>query len=140
MAARTSLSDKKLAKALARVDRAQTRFLRRYPGDSGARQPVHTVYGGAHIFSSETPKKLGELALRALDTYAPDAPTFAEAIGIRGDIAGKVLERVKDKLKREPVEDFRVDFEDGYGNRPDEEEDGHATQAAQQVAAGVIAG
>lgn len=140
MAARTSLSEKKLAKALARVDRAQTRFLRRYPGDSGARQPVHTVYGGAHLFAAETTKKLGELALRSLDTYAPDATTFAEALGIRGDLAGKVLERVKEKLKREPVEDFRIDFEDGYGNRSDEEEDNHATQAAQQCAAGVVGG
>src|SRR3712207_942791 len=113
MAARTSLSDKKLAKALERVERAQTRFQRRYPGDTGARQPVHTVYGGAHLFSAETPKKLGELALRALDTYAPDATTLAEAIGINGNVAPKVLERVRDKLGREPVEDFRIDFEDG---------------------------
>ncbi len=140
MAVRTSIPDKKLAKALDRIDRAQSRFYRRYPGDSGARQPVHTVYGGAHIFSAETPKKLGELALRALDTYAPDAETFAEAIGIRGDLGPKVLERVRDKLRREPVEDFRIDFEDGYGNRADDEEDGHAVQSAQQVAAGLIAG
>lgn len=140
MAARTSLPDKKLAKALDRVTRAQTRFLQRYPGDSGARQPVHTVYGGAHLFSSETPKKLGELAIKALDRYAPDAVTFGEALGIRGDLAPKVFERVREKLVREAVEDFRIDFEDGYGNRSDDEEDGHAVQAAQQVAAGVIAG
>ncbi|HSD89306.1 MAG TPA: hypothetical protein VLB44_17375 [Kofleriaceae bacterium] len=140
MAVRTSLPEKKLAKALDRVNRAQSRFWRRYPGDSGARQPVHTVYGGAHLFNAETPKKLGELALRALDTYAPDPATFGEAIGIRGDLAPKVMERVREKLKREPVEDFRIDFEDGYGNRSDDEEDGHAIQAAQQVAAGVIAG
>ena len=140
MAARTSIPEKKLAKALDRIDRAQGRFLERYPGDSGARQAVHTVYGGAHLFTSETPKKLGELALRALDTYAPDAPTFAEAIGIRGELAPKVLERVREKLRREPVEDFRIDFEDGYGNRPDDEEDGHATTSAQQVAAAVVAG
>src|SRR5512143_1234351 len=140
MAVRTSLPEKKLAKALDRVNRAQSRFWRRYPGDSGARQPVHTVYGGAHLFNADTPKKLGELALRALDTYAPDPATFGEAIGIRGDLAPKVMERVREKLKREPVEDFRIDFEDGYGNRSDDEEDGHAIQAAQQVAAGVIAG
>ena len=65
MAARTSISDKKLTKALDRVNRAQARFWQRYPGDSGARQAVHTVYGGAHLFSAETPKKLGELAMRA---------------------------------------------------------------------------
>jgi citrate lyase beta subunit len=140
MSVRTSLPDKKLAKALDRVARAHTRYLHRYPGDSGTRQAVHTVYGGAHLFTAETPKKLGELAQRALETYAPDAPSFAEAIGIRGELATKVLDRVRDKLRREAVEDFRIDFEDGYGNRADDEEDGHAIAAAQQVAAGAIAG
>jgi citrate lyase beta subunit len=137
---RTSLSDKKLAKVLDRVQRAQAKVAKRYPGDSGARQPVHTVYGGAHLFSSDTAKKLGELSLRALDTYAPDAASFAEAIGIRGDLAPKVYQRVRDKLGREAVEDFRIDFEDGYGNRPDAEEDGHAAAAGAQVAAGMAAG
>jgi len=140
MSVRTSLPEKKLSKVLARVERAQARFARRYPGDSGARQAVHTVYGGAHLFTAETPKKLGELALRSLDTYAPDAHSFGEALGIRGELAGTVMARVRDKLHREPVEDFRIDFEDGYGNRPDEEEDGHAAAAAQQVAAGFAAG
>ena len=37
MSARTSLPEKKLAKALDRINRAQSRFARRYPGDSGAR-------------------------------------------------------------------------------------------------------
>ena len=60
-----------------------------YPGDSGARQPVHTVYGGAHLFTAETAKKLGELALRSMDTYAPDAATFAEAIGLSGSLGPK---------------------------------------------------
>src|SRR5450631_1614610 len=111
MAARTSLPEKKLAKALDRVARAQTRFSKRYPGDSGARQPVHTVYGGAHLFTAETPHKLGELALKSLAAYAPDAATFGEALGIRGDLAPIVLERVRAKLTREAVEDFRIDFE-----------------------------
>ena len=133
MSVRTSLPEKKLSKALDRVHRAQGRYLARYPGDSGARQAVHTVYGGAHLFTAETAKKLGELALRSLDTYAPDARTFAEAIGLRGELADKVYARVREKLGREAVEDFRIDFEDGYGNRPDEEEDGHAATAAAQV-------
>jgi citrate lyase beta subunit len=140
MSVRTTLPEKKLSKALDRVNRAQARFWRHYPGDSGARQAVHTVYGGAHLFTSETPKKLGELALKSLDAYAPDPATFAEAIGIGGALAPKVLERVRDKLRREAVEDFRIDFEDGYGNRSDEEEDGHAVAAAQQVGAGAVAG
>jgi citrate lyase beta subunit len=137
---RTSLSEKKLQKTLARVRRKQARVGERYPGDSGARQPVHTVYGGAHLFTSDTAGKLGALALRALEGYAADAGTFAEAVGIRGELASKVYDRVRDKLRREPVEDFRIDFEDGYGNRPDDEEDGHAVAAAKQVAAGMVAG
>src|SRR5262249_19819579 len=51
-----------------------------------------------------------------------------------------VYERVAEKLKREPVEDFRIDFEDGYGNRPDDEEDGHAVADAEEVARGVREG
>jgi citrate lyase beta subunit len=139
MPVRTSLPEKKLIKALDRVQRAQERVFEIYPGDSGARQPVHTVYGGAHLFTADTARKLGELAVRSLDTYAPDAATFGEAIGIKGDLAPKVYERVREKLTREAVEDFRIDFEDGYGNRPDEEEDGHAAAAAQQVALGLAA-
>ena len=140
MPVRTTLSEKKLSKALDRVHKAQKEVLALYPGDSGARQPVHTVYGGAHLFTAETAKKLGEIALRSMDTYAPDAVTFGEAIGLSGSLAPKVYERVKEKLKREAVEDFRIDFEDGYGNRSDEEEDGHAVAAATQVATAHTAG
>jgi citrate lyase beta subunit len=132
-----SLSDKKVTKALARVEAAQARLARRYPGESGARQAVHTVYGGAHLFAAGTARKLGELARRALETYAPDPDSFAEAIGLPPALAATVYERVVDKLRREPVEDFRIDFEDGYGNRSDEEEDGHAAAAAHEVARGL---
>jgi len=38
------------------------------------------------------------------------------------------------------VEDFRIDFEDGYGVRPDEEEDEHAAFAARELAEGLAAG
>jgi citrate lyase beta subunit len=136
MSVRTTLPPKKLSKALDRVQEAQTEVAELYPGDTGARQPVHTVYGGAHLFKSDTAKKLGELSLRSLD-FAGDAALFAEVTGIPQYLAGKVYERVVEKLKREAVEDFRIDFEDGYGNRPDEEEDNHAMIAGQQVATGL---
>ena len=55
-------------------------------------------------------------------------------------LAHTIYSRVQEKLKREPVEDFRIDFEDGYGNRPDAEEDGHAESAAIEVAEGISAG
>src|SRR5262245_45626102 len=72
--------------------------------------------------------------------HAPDAAALAAAAGIPDALAERVYARVKDKLTREPVEDFRLDFEDGYGNRPDSEEDGHARSAAAEVAAGAARG
>ncbi|MGH8874452.1 MAG: DUF6986 family protein, partial [Acidimicrobiia bacterium] len=100
-----------------------------------------TVYGGAHLFSSDSARKLGELALRALQTYASDPATLAEALGWgQGALAERVHGLVVDKLRREPVEDFRLDFEDGYGNRPDEEEDSHARSSAGEVASGLEEG
>ena len=109
-----------------------------FPGEPAERQPVHTVYGGAHLFKVETPATLGSLALKLLNGYAPDPASFASCLGLTaGDrLARVVYERVKAKLEREPVEDYRLDFEDGYGNRPDAEEDGHAVSAAQAVAQG----
>jgi len=55
-------------------------------------------------------------------------------------LAHTLYSRIREKLRREPVEDLRIDFEDGYGNRPDEEEDRHATQAASEVSAGMNSG
>ena len=133
----TKLSDDDIRRLAAPLDSALAAFARRFPGDSPARQPVHTVYGGAQLFKSDTPKKLGALALRALEQHAPDAQTFASAIGLDSSQADTVYARVLDKLKREPVEDFRIDFEDGYGNRPDDEEDRDAARAAREVAEGM---
>ena len=103
---------------------------------SHRRQPIHTVYGGAHLFKSDSAARLGGTALRTLYEYAPDAATLAWVLGIAPPAADRVYERVREKLQREPVEDFRLDFEDGYGNRPDREEDGHAESAAVEVASG----
>jgi len=131
------LSEDDIRRATAALDAPLSALAKRFPGESDQRQPVHTVYGGAHLFKSDTAVKLGTLAQRALQEHAPDAATFANAIGLAPSTAETVYGRVIEKLKREPVEDFRIDFEDGYGNRPDEEEDGHAQQAAREVAAGL---
>jgi|CXWL01.1.fsa_nt_gi hypothetical protein len=117
---------------------------RQYPGEPAGRQPVHTVYGGAHLFSADTASKLGTLARRAFTEYAPDPATLASALGWTGDhpaapLASAIHERVAQKLEREPVEDVRIDFEDGYGNRPDAEEDAAAVAAGQAMAAGLAA-
>jgi hypothetical protein len=46
-----------------------------------------------------------------------------------------VYQRVLEKLGREPVEDFHIDFEDGYGVRSDDEEDAAADRCAGEMAA-----
>jgi citrate lyase beta subunit len=110
------------------------------PAERSERQPVHTVYGGAHLFSADTTSKLGAIALRTLLEYAPDAATLAGALGLDRELTARLYPRVVEKLEREPVEDYRIDFEDGFGSRPDAEEDAAATKAAAQVAAGLAAG
>ena len=115
-------------------------FASRYPGESARRQPVHTVYGGAHLFKSDTAPRLGTLAMRSFEMFAPDAKTFAQALELPDKLSDTIYERVREKLTREPVEDFRIDFEDGYGTRPDDEEDGHAVSAAREVVKGLEAG
>jgi len=166
-----SLATDSLQDIFAPLQRAHQAFAARYPGPRGDRQPVHTVYGGAHLFRADTARRLGEKALEALDEYAPDFIAFAKAIELLGSqhlggspdsaalarsihanpeaarrdnphawFASALYQRVREKLRREPVEDFRIDFEDGFGNRPDEEEDRQAAAAAGELAAGMAAG
>ena len=123
------------------LDTALRTFARRYPGESAARQPVHTVYGGADLFGPGTAGRLGEIALRFLDEYAPDAETLAGVVGWEHPAISQVaFDRVREKLEREPVEDYRIEFEDGFGNRPDDEEDETARAAASAAAEGLAAG
>lgn len=130
------------------------------------RSPVHVVYGGADRFTAETPRKLGDIAIRSIETYAPNFVEFAAVMSLPGSgqlkdsvnsisklekqlrrdplrarkemfpawLAWTVFEKVLHKLKAEPVEDFRIDFEDGYGLRPDEEEDADAVRCAAELA------
>jgi citrate lyase beta subunit len=164
----SSLSEASLIDLTEPLRQANEEFSRHYPGETGHRQPVHTVYGGAHLFKSDSAKRLGSLGRRSLDQFAPDFLTFARAIELPGWnelpdnddeadelvsflkteperarkekksawLAYTIYRRVIEKLKHEPVEDFRIDFEDGYGNRPDDEEDGHAVSAAAETAEG----
>ena len=110
------------------------------PAARSTRQPLHTVYGGAHLFAPDTTAKLGAIALRTLREHAPDAQTLADALGLDAAIAARIYPRIVEKLGREPIEDFRIDFEDGFGSRPDAEEDNVARSAATHVAAAMKAG
>ena len=121
---------------LAQANRAITR---QFPGEPATRQPVHTVYGGAHLFSSDIAQKLGAAGLKALDDYASTDAALADVFDIAPALASRIRPRIVEKLTREPVEDFRIDFEDGFGARPDSEEDHFARLAADQVAEGLSA-
>ena len=147
---------------------ANLKFQHTYPGDKPDRQAVHTVYGGANLFKSDTCVKMGEIALRSLQTYAPDFVTLANVLKMAGaeDLPKEekkieklvrkldkmneeerrqhpawlfytVYNKIVQKLQTEAVEDFRIDFEDGFGNRPEEEEDATAINAAYELAMGM---
>ena len=127
-----------LAEAEAALREANLRFARAHPGEHEGRQPVHSVYGGAQLFGADTTQKLGAVALRALDEYAPDPEALGGALGIKSHAAlDRIYARLVEKLRREPVEDYRIDFEDGYGNRSDAEEDHHAGIVAGELSRGM---
>ncbi|GAA0945680.1 DUF6986 family protein [Nonomuraea longicatena] len=111
----------------------------RFPSARPGWQPVHTVYVPADRFTAATVAEWGERALALAGAHLPDPGEVAEVFGIPSAIAADVLRRVTAKLGAEPVEDLRVDFEDGYGVRPDDE-DGDAERAAAAVAAMHAAG
>ncbi|GAA2273214.1 MULTISPECIES: DUF6986 family protein [Kitasatospora] len=127
-----------VAALLAPVD---AELARRYPGEPGTRQPVHTVYVPADAFAADTVRTWGREALLAFDTHAATPAELAAALGVPADeLLADVHARVRAKLEREPIEDLRIDFEDGYGPRPDAEEDAAAVRAARLVAAIVADG
>ena len=144
---------------------ANMSFQKIYPGELPDRQPVHTVYGGANLFKSDTTKRMGQVALKSFLTYAPDFAVLAKVLNLKGVenitiqsvaeasrfskmsendsrhdplwLPYMVHKKVVDKLTKEAVEDFRIDFEDGFGNRPDKEEDETAVNAAIELAKGM---
>lgn len=122
--------------------------------------PVHTVYWPADRFDAQTRDGIAQDARAMLREHAPGPEPLARALGEPGGrapqrgwaidartfaedpdrlraqapdvwLAHAVYERVQAALARGPVEDLRVDFEDGYGQRDDATEDAHADQAAQ---------
>ena len=144
------------------------KFQNIYPGDKPDRQPVHTVYGGANLFKSDSTVRMGKTALKSFTTYAPNFVILANVLQLEGYksfpktdaeirklqvkldkmkdeqrktndawLAYTVYKKIIAKLEREAVEDFRIDFEDGFGNRPDEEEDATAVNAATELAIGM---
>lgn len=111
------------ALASARLAADDAAFDVAYPGDPVTRQPLHTCYVPADRAWTRTPRTWGDTALAVLDRLGPPPGTES------------VADRIRGKLQAQPVEDLRIDLEDGYGHRPDAEEDAHAETAGTTLAA-----
>ncbi|MGY1831561.1 DUF6986 family protein [Geodermatophilus sp. SYSU D01180] len=119
-----------LDRRLAPVDAARAAA---YPGERPGRQPVHTCYVPADAVVPGLAAAWGAAALATLDEHGlPD-------LGYDAALLDEVLPRVRAKLAAEPVEDLRVDAEDGYRGHPDAE-DGDVLRAAEAVAGDLAAG
>ena len=136
--AASTLGEADLADIDARLAGTDTLLSTEYPGDDGSRQPVHTLYVPADRFRLDLPAQAGQAAAAAVAEFG-GTEALARAVGL-GALAAELAPLVDAKLEREPIEDLRLDFEDGYGARPDEEEDADAVLAAERVAADVAAG
>ena len=104
-----------------------------FPGERAGRQPVHTVYVPADRFHAGLVGEYGVAATQVVDAHEE------ALLGLLGGDRD-LLDRVRDKLAREPVEDLRIDVEDGYGTRPDDEEDADVRRAAGALRSAIDAG
>jgi len=159
---------KKREQIFSKLKAANNAFQEIYPGDKPDRQAVHTLYGGANLFNAEATAKMGARALEIFNTYAPDFVSFGRIFQLDGvaqldatqsvdaikaayevlplaekkkhpaRLSHEVYHKVIAKLQTEAIEDFRIDFEDGYGNRSNEEEDATAIETATEVAKGMV--
>ena len=164
MSIKDILDNPRIKQSLEEMEQVNKEFHQIYPGVMRERQPLHTVYGGAHLFKFNVAERLGGVAKKHLADHAPSSWTLARALRLDGWqklpdtakeaealfaekissavnqpawFANTVYKRVTDKLDREPVEDFRIDFEDGFGVRSNKEEDDTAKTAAAETAKGM---
>ncbi|MDO5754263.1 aldolase [Arthrobacter sp.] len=139
MAVQASLNAADLAHIESACAATDTLLDRNYPGDDGSRQPVHTVYVPADKFNSSFAAEWGAQGQAAIDAYG-GLEKLGKLLGQDDELAAAVAPRVAAKLASEPIEDLRLDFEDGFGDRGDEAEDAAAVAAGKAVNAAVEAG
>jgi len=135
-----TLPDDVLAGLLAPLAAVDAALARRLTGPAPGRQPVHTVYVPADRFGADTVPVWRAQAEAALSAHAADPATLAAVTGARPALADPVFGHVRRTLVAEPVQDVRIDFEDGYGIRADAEEDDHVAAAVAAVHAARAAG
>ena len=125
------------------LEAANDEHVRRHPGERPERQPVQSFIEGAQHFRSETFSLIQSRALDALARFAPDGQAIARAMMFSGReraFADEVHRRVKRKLETEPVEDYRIDFEDGFGTHLDAVEDAEVLRCADATVAAMREG
>ena len=134
---RSSLDPAAVAEAEAALREANVSFARRYPGDSDRMQPVHTFIEGAQRFSFDVARRRARDAIHSLETFAPTGEVFGRAMGMPDHPKpGTIMSRLREKLDREPIEDYRIDFEDGFGVKTDAEEDREVASVALEISRG----
>lgn len=131
-----SLTDETLSAIDRRLAGTDALLTQSYPGDDGRRQPVHTVYLPADRFTPSTAQEWGTQALAAADA----AGGLAEVARLVGLEDPALPELVRHKLTEEPIEDLRLDFEDGYGDRGDAAEDADVARSIEAVGAAIREG
>lgn len=107
-----------------------------YPGDDGRRQPVHTVYVPGNLYRADLPAEWGRQARDAAESVGGLAE-LGRLVGLTDALAAEIAPLVQAKLEREPIEDLRIDFEDGYKGSSEDED---VVAAARQVTAALAAG
>lgn len=130
-----SLGDGFRKEASIRLSGVDSILANRYGGDSRGRQPVHTCYVPADRYHANAHQEWANQAVETISKFAPNASTFANAVGLPEFVVEQWWDRLTDKLEKEPIEDLRVDFEDGYGRRDDSEEDAHLDAVLDGMAA-----
>lgn len=136
------LDDAVLADLDRRLSAADAQLVNQYPGDDGRRQPIHTVYIPGNRYSATMPADWGSTAVAAAkDAGGLDAVAALVGASSEPDCAPETLAAlVENKLATEPIEDLRIDFEDGYGTFDDATEDADVAQAVAALRIALDAG
>jgi citrate lyase beta subunit len=123
-----------------RLAGADAALASQFPGERPGRQPVHTVYVPADRYDADLVPRWRDEALAAWTRAGLGADGLAEVFGLTGDLAQEAAARMLAKLEAEPIEDLRIDFEDGYGPRGDDEEDRAVDSAADSLLKAIDSG
>ncbi len=106
---------------------------------------VHTVYLPAPRFTDGAVERWGVRARNSIDEHPSQWQAVLSSMPFALDDGGRARldELTRAKLQREPIEDLRIDFEDGFRAHrgtaaDDDEEDAHAVRAAAIAAHSVL--